>query len=663
MEPGRVIEFIEGGKFVAAVVCRVKGTKLNVLTEGDREISISQNRVQHEANSGLNPTKPRSELVRQVKEIAQRRAGIQDGLDLQDAWELLDGEGEEFSYEYLAELIWPTPVAPDQVAAVQRAVFADGLRFKMGSGVALRQTAEKVEQILLDRQRGEEREREMAEGGAWLGQIWKDQPQDEPACADKVVQILKDMALYGAEASDYKLGQKLLERADLGGDPWRPYDLLVKMGEFWTHENLDLIRERINTSFSDEVLAEAEARVKDGPRLDEGRRDLTGLEVITADSGGARDFDDAVSLEEKDGRLFLGVHIADVSALIPPQTLLDREALERGTAVYMPDQRIPMLPEILSEECLSLKEGLVRPAFSMLAELTETGDVLAFEFFPSLVRVKRQLSYQEVDETVQQDLTLKRMLTLSQALKRRRVDKGAMILPLPKLNVYITPEGEIGVNLTLWENPGRAMITEFMILANHLAARFLTERGAACFYRIQDEPNKRIVPGDTDCADLFACLEQRRYLTRVTWTMESKPHHGMGLDCYTNLTSPLRRYLDLVMQRQVRSVAQTGQPFYSAEDAAGLLTQIEEVLGRVTRLQVRRRRYWLLHYFRNQGSREYEALVLERHPRRWRIFLTDLMMDADLPQRPGLELTPGQVIHVRAKKVVPRDDLLRFDLA
>jgi len=663
MEPGRVIEFIEEGKFFTGLVTRVKGSKLLAITETDREISVSSGRVLHNPDHCLDPAQPRHALVQALREISGRRQTLSREINLTELWELLEGEGEEFSFDFLAELAWSGPIGPDHVSAARRAVFYDGLYFKMRPGGAERHGPEKVEQIVLTRTREEERERELAEVGTWLAQVWSGAPENEPDDRDRVIKILRDIAVYGPEAPEYKWGLKLLERAGLGGDPWRPFDLLIKMGEMGRHENLDLIRHDVPLAFSEAALAQAAALARDQVWLDEDRRDLTHLEVITADSGGARDFDDAVSLEMKDDRLIVGVHIADVAAVVQPGTTLDQEARNRATSIYMPDLRLTMLPDTLSEECLSLKQGLIRPAFSLLAEMTESGEVLSFEFAPSLITVKRQLTYQEVDEAVHHDLLLGRLLALSRELKARRVAGGAMIMPLPKLNVYLTPEGEIGVNLTLWDNPGRAMITEFMILANHLAARLLTDRGAACLYRTQDEPAERLVDGGTDCRDLFPCLQQRRFLNRVDWSLEPKPHSSMGMDVYTYISSPLRRYVDLAVQRQLRSLVRTGRPAYSPEETGEILTQVEPVIRQALRIQNNRRRYWLLRFFETLGPKVFEALVLEKLPYRWRIFLPELMLDADLPPQTGLDLVPGQTFNIRVKKVQARAGVLKFEPA
>lgn len=643
-------------------ISRVKGAKLLVLSENDREMNISTGRVLHCSNSGLKESLPRNEIIKNLQEISLRRREMSRNVNLPELWELLDGEGDEFSYEYLAELAFNGTGEPDHVAAVLRSVFSDGLYFKMRPGSAARNTSEKIEQITQAREKEERKQRELEDGAGWIERIWSGDIYDEPPdCGERIVRLLKDMAVYGQDAAEYKYGLKILEKAGLAAEPLTPFYILVKLGEFDRHENIELRSLNWSIEFDARMLEEAEAVARDFAWKNETRKDLTHLDVITADSGGARDFDDAVSLELKGDRLQLGVHIADVSSVIPVGSGLDDEAFARATSIYMPDMRIPMLPEILSEGCLSLKEGEIRPAFSLLVDLTDEGDVLDFAFTPSLLKVRRQLSYQEVDVLVETDRKLSRMYALSKALKHRRIEAGALIMAIPKLNVYLAPDGEIGVNLTLWENPGRSMISEFMILANQLAARFLNEKHYPCYYRAQKPPAEIVARSDNNCEDLFLCLRQRRYLNRVTWTIKPKPHSGMGLDLYSNLTSPLRRYIDLMIQRQVRAAINGAPPVYAADEMKDRLTVLEATLRKANTLQNKRRRYWLLRYLEAFGRKDYEALVLEKLPNRRRIFLTELMLDAELPAGGADKLESGETILVRIKKVNAREDILKLE--
>lgn len=663
MEPGRVVEFIESKRFITGLITRVKGTKLVVLTENDREMGLSSSRIINATGPVADISRPRLDLVRSLRNISLKRAALVKEVDLVELWELLEGEGESFSYEYLAELALPAPTSSDKIVATIRAVFSDGLRFKMRPNEAVRHSAELVEKIAQDRIRQEELERELGESGAWLAAIWAGETPDDPDCREHVVKVLSDMALFGRDADEYKWGLRLLERARLGQAPGISFRLLVKMGEMDEHENLELLRHQVEASFPEDLQDQARLFIRTADWTGEHRQDLTGIEAITIDNSNAEDFDDAISLEENGDGFVLGVHIADVSGLISAGSPLDVWAGNQGTTIYMPDQRIPMFPEVLSEEGLSLRKDEVRPAFSIRVQIKKTGEIECFEFFPSMIKVRRQLSYQEADELMDTDPLLKNLLFLSEILKFRRQANGALIMPLPSLNVYISPEGRVDVSLINWDQPARSTITELMVLANHLAARFLNEAGVPGIYRYQGEPSRRLIDPYEKKIDLYKALKQRRYLNRVGWSLEPKPHNGMGLEVYTNLTSPLRRYIDLMIQRQIRSLSLGQSPYYSAEEMSEQLTVVEIALRKAYQIQIRRKRYWLLKYLEAQAPRDYEAMVLDKLPGRWRLFLKEFMLDIDLDQSYHQELESGQDVSVRIKKINAREDVLRFELA
>ncbi|MBW2623903.1 MAG: RNB domain-containing ribonuclease, partial [Deltaproteobacteria bacterium] len=427
------------------------------------------------------------------------------------------------------------------------------------------------------------------------------------------------------------------------------------------HENLELLRHGVETAFPEYLQDQARIHIGNADWIGERRQDLTDIEAITIDNSHAGDFDDAISLEETDNGFVLGVHIADVSGLISAGSPLDVWAGNQGTSIYMPDQRIPMLPEVLSEEGLSLRKNEVRPAFSLRVQIKEDGEIGEFEFYPSMIKVKRQLSYQEADGLIDSDPLLKKLFFLSRTLQNRRQANGALIMPLPGLNVYITAEGMVEVGLINWDQPARSTITELMVLANHLAARFLKDSGAPGIYRFQEEPSKRLIESHAKKIDLYKALKQRRYLNRVGWSLEPKPHYGMGLEVYTNLTSPLRRYIDLMIQRQIRCVSLGQPPCYSHEEMSDQLTAVGIALRKAHQVQTRRKRYWLLTYLEAQASRHYEAIVLDRLTSRWRLFIKEFMLDTDLDRSYHKELDPGQEVLVRIKKVNAREDTLRFE--
>ena len=141
---------------------------------------------------------------------------------------------------------------------------------------------------------------------------------------------------------------------------------------------------------------------------------------------------------------------------------IDQEAMARGSSIYMPDQKISMLPGTLSEDLCSLKAGQDRPAISVMIRVTPKAEILGFEFVPSLIRVHRQLSYQDVDAIADRDETIAALYTIAQNYRRRRLDNGALFIQLPEIVVWLNPAGEPLVSRIDRENPGRMLVAELM---------------------------------------------------------------------------------------------------------------------------------------------------------------------------------------------------------
>ena len=175
-----------------------------------------------------------------------------------------------------------------------------------------------------------------------------------------------------------------------------------------------------------------------------------------------------------------------------PHTPLDREAQERATSIYLPERRLPMLPEEISEDVLSLLAHQERRALSFLVTLSPEAEVLDWAIVPSLIKVSRRLTYHEVDALLNQDRTLTILPELTRRLKERRLARGGYELKLPEVWVVFTPQGELQVSVEDQETASRQLVAEAMVLANSLAARFLAEQGIPAVYRSQPEPREPI---------------------------------------------------------------------------------------------------------------------------------------------------------------------------
>ncbi|RMF86050.1 MAG: RNB domain-containing ribonuclease, partial [Nitrospinota bacterium] len=498
MEKGTVVEFFSEKRITCGVCLEEKGKKLHLLTEGNREVSLSPSRLNPVSPSRLSPSASRDQLVAELKRIAATREALKEAVQPEELWELLQQEEESYDCRTLAGFCFEGEITPDHESAVFRALHADRIYFKRKGDRFVPNPPAVVEQMLLALQRDQEREQELTAGAAWIREVWAGERQDIPPDLEPLVALLQEVAIYGEESSRYSKAKALLSRAGLPPTAATAFQLLIKLGLWDEDENLLLHRYRLQEAFPAPVLeaaAEASRRLSEEGEIP--RRDLRSLSLLTIDSATTRDIDDALSIEKAGEDFVVGVHIADVSHFVLPDDPVDQEARERATSLYLPDQKIPMLPPLLSEEVCSLTAGQERLAMSLLVRITPEGEVATYEIVPSRICVQRQLTYQEVDARLEEDPELALLLELSQLLRQKRVESGALLLPIPQLEISVDEEKNIFLEKIERETPSQIIVSELMILANWLAAHFCHLHHAPAIYRGQNAPSGDFTVSET----------------------------------------------------------------------------------------------------------------------------------------------------------------------
>ena len=430
---------------------------------------------------------------------------------------------------------------------------------------------------------------------------------------------------------------------------------------FTENENIDLLRLQVPVEFSPAVQARAEALVGVGQidLTDHRRRDLTHLNLFTIDGQSTLDFDDALSLEATPEGICLGIHIVDVAHFVQKGGPVDIEAQRRGSSIYMADQKISMLPTSLAEGLCSLKAGLIRPAMSTMIDLTADLDILRYRLFPSCVQVKDQRTYFDVNLAADQDPKVIQLRSIARKFRESRLAAGAVHISVPEINLWIGDTGEVNLNRVNRESPGRMLVAEIMILANWLMARFLAEHRMPAVFRSQPDPRERLYRGED--GTLFQHWMQRRLLNRFALGHAPEKHSGLGLNAYVTATSPIRKYFDLVTQRQVRAVLGIEDP-YSTEDIDAIIQALESPMSQVARLQTVRQRYWLLKHLEQRVGQKAEAIVLVRRRNGYQVLLTDYMLECDLAINGFSDLKPEDLVQVTLQKVDARKDLITLTL-
>jgi len=542
-----------------------------------------------------------------------------------------------------------------------RAMFEDRLYFKFDKNRFFPNSREKVAQIAAQTAEEARKTRLVEEGSRWIQEAIKGAYDTVPPDKEPVVSILKSYYLFGKDSSHYKTAKALLSESGL--DPTEgPFRLLVQIGVWDEDENLNLHRFGLSESFPtpvEKATRELIATKRLHYSAKEGRKDLTHLPTLTIDGQSTLDYDDAISIEPLPYGNRLWVHITDVGHFLEKDSPLDEEALGRASSIYMPDKRISMLPPDLAEDLCSLKKGEERLALSVKADLDEAANVTDFEIIPSVVRVGQQLTYYHANQMVQGDRHLSKLYDIALKLRKIRLSAGALQLDLPEVMVRIDDHKEIIVTRVNRESPSRLIVAESMILANWLSARFLRDHGRIAIFRSQQPPRQRLF--GEDGGTLHQKWMQRRFLSRVVLGPDPEPHSGLGLDAYLTCTSPLRKYLDLVTQRQLRALLGL-EELYTPKELKFMAQAVKEPFSYIMMLQQERNRYWILKYLERLVGQQEEALVLEKRRRHYVLLLTNYMLEATLSADYPGEVTPQEMVTVKIEKVNARSDILTVAL-
>lgn len=391
-----------------------------------------------------------------------------------------------------------------------------------------------------------------------------------------------------------------------------------------------VIAQGIPTQFPDEVQTASEQvpdKIVESDLL--GRRDLRDQQIVTIDGADAKDLDDAVTVRKlENGNYFLGVHIADVSYYVTENSVLDREAFERGTSVYLTDRVIPMIPQRLSNGICSLNPHVPRLTMSCEMEIDPSGTVLHHDIFQSVIQTSERMTYSAVNDILEEDdpETIERyrdlvpmfrlMKELHQILEARRNRRGAINFEDREAKILVDTEGHpTGIELRE-RGVGERLIESFMLAANETVAEHFNRLKLPFIYRIHEQPKEEKMQRFFDFAAALGILVKGtkntitpKDLQQVIHDVEDKPeaavintmllrsmqqarysednygHYGLAAEYYTHFTSPIRRYPDLIVHRLIRTYSQD-QGDATKEKWAELLPEIADHSSKMERRSV-----------------------------------------------------------------------------
>ncbi len=536
--------------------------------------------------------------------------------DIEETWEML--QGETVTFAELAALIYDdyTPAAAwhTWLLLCEAEYFAGSL-----DNIMIKSASEVEEARQLKEQKAVERE-------AWQQYLQRVKAGKIIASDLKQLQDLQRLALKQVA------NNRTLRALNIESTPENAHKLLLKLG-LWNN-CCNPYPARYGCALTDSQLAV--------PVLpDEERRDLTSLRTFAIDDDSCHDPDDAVSLDGES----IWVHVADVATLVRPDSELDLEARSRGSSLYLPEKVVNMLPPALTD-ILGLGLQEVSPALSFKLHCNEDGEVNCLSITPSWIRVER-LSYAEA-EALLDTAPLRTVYAISRRFAAKRVAAGAVNIALPEVKVLfdggkeetiLAGEQELHMPsdncsaefirqrlkiISLEPYKSREMIAELMLMTGEAVAKFLLDHDIPAPFAAQPPPDESSVP--ETLSEMFAC---RKLFKRSELHTSASPHAGLGLEQYTRVTSPLRRYSDLLVHQQLRAFLKAEQLL----DETALLERITEAEAgsRNSTLAGRQsERHWSLLYLEARPEESFRAVVVEKRDDRGVLLIPDLALEVKM---------------------------------
>ncbi|MBN1355830.1 RNB domain-containing ribonuclease [bacterium] len=659
VHPGDVIEVFLQKRIIVCGCLNIKKNKLHVLCETGRELNIPESRAIHITRNRFDPGRSNSEILAGLREISRNRGSRVMQLDLADLWEQLNAEGTTLSLSDLAELAFSEGDRADNEAVLNRAIYADKNYFTPEGNTVRIQTRSHIEKTLTRREKEKTEETEKETIGQWLIARRNNQAVSDPPAAIRFINALKALATDAQDQPDRTWLKDILQRARQPSDD--AFSLLLNLGVFDADENLDLVKYPFYRHCSPQTENELES-IPDDFAEHEGknRLNLRHLTTFTVDSAETKDMDDAISVDTlDDGIIQIGIHITDASAFVQPGSFLDQEAREKAQTLYMPDDIIHMFPRRFSEQIASLVTGTDRLALSTLVTFDPEGAMTGYRIVPSVIHIHDRFSYEEVSSEIDSPVFAP-ILRITSRLRRERLAQGAVIMPRPELTIRVDENRRVTLHVRERETESQIIVSELMILANFLAARTAADKKCPFPFRYQDPPTEDI-PVAAVRFDPLIAYRQRRLMNRAGSSIDPRSHFSLGLSCYTNVTSPLRRYFDLLAQRQLKAIVDHEEP-YGADELAMLIYETDAAVTRANAVVMNREKYWLLKYFKGLTGKTIKGIVLDKLPHRYLIWLSETCTQADFPAPFGISLQPGQEVRVILERSDPQQNILKLRL-
>eukprot|EP00831_Metopus_contortus_P038606 TRINITY_DN30318_c0_g1_i5.p1 TRINITY_DN30318_c0_g1~~TRINITY_DN30318_c0_g1_i5.p1 ORF type:complete len:533 (+),score=48.59 TRINITY_DN30318_c0_g1_i5:117-1715(+) len=474
----------------------------------------------------------------------------------------------EYSVEELASYLIDNPNSLTQ-SALFRAIREEKNHFKRKGLLVTPRTNEQIDEILTQEKKEKEKQEIYSIYSDNINLAMRTDPTTNPKIFDYLFSWLKE--------PDNQIITSVIEKYANGQDNrFFVYNILKSNNIISQELDKFAIIYGIATEFSQELIQEVEHLEIDIT----GREDISHLTSYTIDSEDTKEIDDAISFDVLGENYLVGVHITDLGSYILKDSLLDQEAARRVSTIYLETGEIPMFPPELCHNKLSLVKGQIRPCLSALFTFSSEFELLEKRIILSKISVTHKISYDELDKIlkkskneVNSDFNILKKLT--DFLRNRRFEAGAIEINRPEIEIRVVDD-KINLKTTNQRSYSRKIISELMILMNTTVAEFASVNNIPYIYKIQEMPSedyKHFL--QPDYYDPIMNDKLIRLIRPSNYSSFPGKHYGLGVDFYSQISSPLRRYFDLLSQRQITSFLNEQNFIYTQEELLSFISDID----------------------------------------------------------------------------------------
>jgi exoribonuclease-2 len=630
--------------------------KLSVLTEDGSELDLDMKRVVLSTGIKCEDELTLSEKKLRLRTIRKQLEENQATVDLKTLWECVYESTSLLTLEQMIDIYYGANnrdyIRDDDILVLFWALEKDDIYFSNNDGGYTPRTAGEVEDTVQRKETEKKKRVERELAVEWARGVIKglNEEREEAKFVDRYLELVKGYVVYldryekSADAKSFlsEIGIRSIEDA---------IEFLMKAGKWNADEDPLIERLGLRAGFSERIADEVSAIMNINNDF-EGREDLTSLEAFSIDDEGTLDIDDAISIERVSQGFIVGVHISDVAGYVPRWSQLDEEAKGRGETIYLPEGNIHMFPLDLVRTKFSLTEGSPKKAMSLLVLFDENLKIKHYRFTKSKIHVRRNLSYKNAEDTLSGTEHGSELIDIAFNLRKSRLESGAFILELPDLKIKLNENGGIGIRKNYMNTTAHRLVTELMILMNWCAARLFKTNDIPAIFRSQPDPISQQAR-ELDEEDALFPLKAVRFLRPSRMGNSPEPHMLLGLDVYVQITSPIRRYLDLVLQRQLSSYLDGNGLYYTIEELESTFQYVDFGLREKKMVQKSREKYWVFKHLTNLQGEDIDGIISSVTSSGASVYLPDYLMEVPISLNSEMVLNEGEQLKLTIVKANP----------